>query len=266
MTSTLTTPRGDRVAYDRYGEGPALVFIAGAGPFRAGDPVTTETAERAATRGITTIVFDRLGRGESEANGVLDLDRELEAVAALIDEAGGAATLCGHSSGCSIALAAAVRGLPVTGLALWEAPIAGDPLAATSWTTEFLRLLDAGELEPALEWYMKDMPPEWLAGAKRSPGYPSMVAAIGSQRADAESLAWAASAPHADLFATIDVPVLTMHGEQTLDEMIASSADIAASVPGAVTKILPGAHHSWEPGPMAEELARFTVASFAAGR
>lgn len=187
-------------------------------------------------------------------------------IAALIEEVGGSAVLCGHSSGCSIALAAAARGLPVAGLALWEAPIAGDPAAATEWASEFLRLLDAGEVEPALEWYMKDMPPEWLAGAKQSPGYPHMVAAIGSQRADAESLAWAASAPHTELFGTIGVPVLTMHGEQTFDEMIASSADISASIDGAVTKIMPGAHHSWEPAPMAEELARFTIGSFAAGR
>ncbi|RUR03221.1 alpha/beta fold hydrolase [Labedella endophytica] len=266
MTHFLTTPRGDRVAYDRTGEGPALIFIAGAGPSRAGDAVTTETAERAAERGITTIVFDRLGRGETQADGVLDLDRELETLAALIEEAGGFAVLCGHSSGCSIALAAAVSGLPVVGLALWEAPIAGDPAEARAWATEFLRLLDAGELEPALEWYMKDMPPEWLAGAKQSPDYPAMVAAVVSQRADAESLLWAASAPHSELFAEIGVPVLTMHGEQTFDEMIASSADIAASIEGAVTKVMPGAHHSWEPGPMAEELARFTIASFAASR
>jgi pimeloyl-ACP methyl ester carboxylesterase len=93
-----------------------------------------------------------------------------------------------------------------------------------------------------------------------------MIASVVSQRADAESLAWAASAPHAELFADIAVPVLTMHGEQTLDEMLASSADIVESIPGAVLKGMPGAHHSWEPGPMAEELARFTVASFAAAR
>lgn len=266
MTSTLTTTRGDRVAFDRTGEGPALIFIAGAGPTRAGDAITTETAERAAARGITTLVFDRLGRGESEADGVLDLDRELDALADLIEEAGGFAVLCGHSSGCSIALAAAVRGLPVVGLALWEAPIAGDPVRATEWVAGFLELLDSGRDEEALAWYMRDMPPEWLEGAKRSPAYAAMVAGVGSQRADAESLGWAASAPHAELFGEIGVPVLTMHGEQTFDEMIASSADIAASIDGAVTKIMPGAHHSWEPAPMAEELARFTVAAFAAGR
>ena len=98
----------------------------GAGPFRAVDPITTETAERAADFGVTTVVFDRLGRGESAAEGVLDLDRELAAIAAAIDVAGGRAVLCGHSSGCSLALRAAAAGLPVTGLALWEAPVATD--------------------------------------------------------------------------------------------------------------------------------------------
>src|SRR6478609_12036762 len=51
MTDFTSTTRGDRVAYDRYVSGPGLVFIAGAGPFRAVDPITTETAERAADLG-----------------------------------------------------------------------------------------------------------------------------------------------------------------------------------------------------------------------
>ena len=72
MTEFTTTTTGDRVAYDRRGTGPALIFVAGAGPFRAIDPWTTETAERAAQQGITTLVFDRLGRGESPAEGRLD--------------------------------------------------------------------------------------------------------------------------------------------------------------------------------------------------
>ena len=38
MTDFTTTARGDRVAYDRYGSGPGLVFVAGAGPSRAVDP------------------------------------------------------------------------------------------------------------------------------------------------------------------------------------------------------------------------------------
>lgn len=231
MSDVATTAYGDDVVYDRHGSGPGLVFIAGAGPDRATDPVSTATAR--AMPEVTTVVYDRLGRGDSTAAGVVGLDRELAAISALIDVAGGSAVLCGHSSGCSIALRAAVAGLPVAGLALWEAPIAGDPVEMRAWTTEFLRLLDAGELERAREHYMKDMPPVWLEEARRSPEWPRSVAQTGSLRADAESIAWAVSAPADELFGGIDVPVLAMAGTETFEEMLESSALLAAAIPGA---------------------------------
>lgn len=255
MTEYVTTSRGDRVAYDKRGSGPALVFISGAGPHRAIDPVTTQTAE--AMPDVTTIVFDRLGRGESRAEGLLDLDRELAALSALIEVGGGSAALCGHSSGCPIALRAAAAGLPVTGLALWEAPIAGDPADTGEGVAEFLRRLDAGQLEPALEQFMKDMPPEWLEGSRQSPDWPDILAQTVTLRADAESLAWAASAPHAELFSDIDVPVLAMAGTETFEEMVESSALIATAIPTARERRVPGAFHSWEPGPMAQTLTQF---------
>ena len=65
MTEFLTTPAGDRVAFDVRGEGPALIFIAGAGPVGR-EPETVQTAELASAAGLTTLVYDRLGRGESE--------------------------------------------------------------------------------------------------------------------------------------------------------------------------------------------------------
>lgn len=260
MTDFITTPRGDRVAFDRRGTGPAVVFVAGAGPFRAVDPWTTQTAEAMAPLGVSTIVFDRLGRGESTAEGVLDLERELEVIAALIQEAGGSAVLCGHSSGCSIALKAAVTGLSVDGLALWEAPVAGDSEAILEWVGEVLRRMDAGDLEGALTHYMKDMPPEWLAELRRAPTWPDTVAQTVSLRADAESLAWTASAPHAELFGGIHVPVQVMNGESTYPEMVASAESITASIPGATTRTMPGADHTWEPRAMAAELASFTAA------
>ena len=57
--------------------------------------------------------------------------------------------LCGHSSGCSIALRAAEAGLPVTGLALWEAPVAGDADETRAWSDEIERLIEAGDPEGA---------------------------------------------------------------------------------------------------------------------
>lgn len=258
MTEFVTSEAGDRIAYDRYGTGPAIIFIAGAGPHRAVDPETTQTAELAAQQGVTTIVFDRLGRGESPAEGVLDLHRELQAIRALIDVAGGRAVLCGHSSGCSIALAAAAAGMAVDGLALWEAPIGGTGGGAQAWSDEVERRIDAGDLTGALEHYMKDMPPEWLAGLKASPEFEQVAAEVVTWRADGKSLAWAESAPLEGLLADVRVPIQAMYGAETFPEMPQAARALATAAARGVEKQMPGAAHSWDPASMAAELAGFT--------
>ena len=259
MSDFTTTRLGDRVAFDHRGSGPALIFVAGAGPFRAIDPWTTETAEAAAAQGISTIVYDRLGRGESPAAGRIGLDRELAALEALIDVAGGRAVLCGHSSGCTISLAAADRGLAVNGLALWEAPIGGTVGGVGPWVAEVERRIDAGDLEGALAHYMKDMPPEWLEEARHDPGFPEYVAQVVSYVADGESLVLAESEAVADTAAGIRVPVLAMVGEQNLVEIRTAADALAAGIPGARVRVIPGADHTCERVPMAAELAAFVT-------
>lgn len=261
MTDFIVTSRGDRVAYDLRGSGEtAVVFIAGAGPFRAIDPWTTETAERLDALGVSTVVFDRLGRGESPADGVLDLERELAVVTSMIEIAGGKAVLCGHSSGCSIALRAAAGGLPVSGLALWEAPVDAPADETRAWSDEIERLLDAGDFENAQRHYMKDMPPEWLAGMETSPEWSMIAAGVVSTRADAQSLAWATAALESDGLRGIAVPVLAMYGTETFPGMPAGAKLIVEAVPSGSEKEMPGAGHAWEPEPMAAELAAFARA------
>src|ERR1700693_968117 len=45
MSEHFKTKFDDIVAFDRRGSGPALVFVSGAGPYRATDPITGRTAE-----------------------------------------------------------------------------------------------------------------------------------------------------------------------------------------------------------------------------
>lgn len=260
MTEHVTTSTGDVVAYDHHGEAgqPAIVFIAGAGPFRAVDPVTTETARLLAERGIQSTVHDRVGRGESEAKGSIPLERELAAIAALIDVVGGRAVLCGHSSGCSIALAAAAGGLPVAGLALWEAPLGPVGGESAEWWAECARRMEAGDLQGALAHYMKDMPPEWLEEAMHSPEFPMMAADVPTYRPDGESLAWAETASLATLLDGVDAPVHAIVGTETFDSLLEGAARIAEELPGATHRRVAGAEHSWDPAAMAEELESIT--------
>jgi pimeloyl-ACP methyl ester carboxylesterase len=257
MTNFITTDTGDRVAYDLRGTGPGLIFVAGAGPFRAIDPWTTETAERAAQQGIRTLVYDRLGRGESSADGRLSLERELSAIRALLNLLGGSGVLCGHSSGCSISLYAAAAGLPIGGLALWEAPVAGTTNETQAWSDEIEQRIDANDFEGATSHYMKDMPPEWLAEAKGSPQWSAIAASVVSQRADAVSLAWAVSALENKSLNSLKIPVLTMYGTETFPEMPEAASRIVKIIPGAREKEMPGSQHMWEPEAMAGELASF---------
>lgn len=257
MSSSVITSAGDRVAYDRHGDGPAVVFVAGAGPFRAIDPQTSEVAELLASRGFTTVVHDRLGRGESIRDGRVDLDDELAAVAALIAAAGPPAVLVGHSSGGAIALRAAVEGLPVVGLVLFETPLDPAEQGVPEWTGELYRLLDDGDHAGAVTHYMKDIPPEVLEGLKDSSLWEPFVAQAQSLRPDAQALEWAMSAPHAELLGGIDIPVRLLVGEETFPEMTAAATSIAAAIPGATRGEVAGAQHTWEPEAMADEVHAF---------
>ncbi|RWR24192.1 alpha/beta hydrolase [Agrococcus lahaulensis] len=259
MSAIAMTRSGDRIAFDRLGEGPGVVFVAGAGPCRATDPTTTRTAELAARQGVQTLVFDRLGRGESAAEGDLTLERELDAIAAAIDAVGGRAVLVGHSSGCSIALAAADAGLPVTGLALWEAPIGQFRGGAAQFEADFLAHLDAGDLEAAQVEYMRDMPPEFLEHARAMPEWPQIAAGSRTYRADARSLAWAEEVPLAERLAGVAVPALVMVGAQTFPGMRETAERLAEALPRATFREMPGAMHDWEPAPMADALVRLAL-------
>lgn len=255
MSSYVTTSLNDRVAYDRRGDGPAIVFVAGAGSWREIDATTTRTAELLAQEGFTTVVHDRVGRGESRVQGPIPLDRELAAIAALVDAVGGSAVLCGHSSGGAIALACAARGLPVTGLALWEVPLGATGSTGLGLADELRVLLAAGERDRALSLFLHGLPPELV---ERARSVPSMVEQAASLQPDADAFAWAESAPLAEVLAPVRVPVLVMVGETGYDDVMVPAAEaIVAAVPGARWTRVPGAEHSWEPVAMAAGLAAF---------
>lgn len=108
-----TSADGTPIAYDRSGQGPALILVDGALCSRAFGPMPKLAPLFA--RHFTVYAYDRRGRGESGESGdtkPYDPAREVEDLAALIREAGGSAFLLGLSSGAALALEAAASGLP----------------------------------------------------------------------------------------------------------------------------------------------------------
>ena len=117
----------------------------------------------------------------------------------------------------------------------------------------------AGDREGTIEFYMADMPREWLDGAKQSPAWQTMLDIAPSLEPDAESLAWTQSAPRAELWRGITQPTLALVGEETLPIMTSAAASVVASMPNAETRTIPAANHSWEPKTMALVIAEFLV-------
>ena len=107
---------------------------------------------------------------------------------------------------------------------------------------------------------MEDMPPEWLEGARRSPGFPTMVEQVVSYGPDGESLVWATSAPLTEVLRDVRVPVVAIVGTETFLGMPEAAAAIAAATGGTAIEV-EGAWHSWEPAAMAPVLAELARAN-----
>src|SRR5215213_4860917 len=98
---------GTTIAFDQSGQGPALILVGGMFEQRA---MESETAKLAILpllmQNFTVFHYDRRGRGDSTDTQPFAVEREIEDVEALIDEAGGEAFVFGISSGAALAFEA----------------------------------------------------------------------------------------------------------------------------------------------------------------
>jgi pimeloyl-ACP methyl ester carboxylesterase len=113
--SQVRSKDGTTIAYERSGNGPALILVDGALCSRAFGP--SQKIAPLLARQFTVYAYDRRGRGGSGDTPPYSPAREVEDLAALIEVAGGSAVLLGLSSGGALSLEAAASGLAVTKVA-----------------------------------------------------------------------------------------------------------------------------------------------------
>jgi pimeloyl-ACP methyl ester carboxylesterase len=155
MISTVQSADGTTIAFDKLGEGPALVLVGGAFQHREADPRTGRIAELLAPR-FSVYHYDRRGRGASGDTPPYAVDREIEDLDALIQAAGGSAFVFGMSSGAVLALDAA-RTLAISRLALYEPPFIVDdsrPPLPDDYVAQLDALLADGRRGAAVELFM----------------------------------------------------------------------------------------------------------------
>jgi pimeloyl-ACP methyl ester carboxylesterase len=217
--STVTSNDGTTIAFEKVGQGPAVVLVDGAFVYRAIDPWAPEFANALAEK-YTVYTYERRGRGNSTDTQPYAIQREIEDLAAVIEEAGGSAYVLGMSSGAVLALDAAAAGLPITKLAVFEPPFIVDDTHAPrpdDYLAEAKRLVAEGRNGDAIVHALTKtvfLPIEMVEGMRAQPFFGAMEAVGPTVPYDGEILEGLMSGKPlpADRWAASTVPTLIVYG------------------------------------------------------
>ena len=253
---------GTRIAYTRTGSGPALIQIDGALCCRAFGP-STKLAARLA-RHFTVYAYDRRGRGQSGDTPSYSPAREVEDIAALVEAAGGSASLLGLSSGGALALEAAAAGLPVTKVVAYEPPYVdeGRQRGSAAHLDQLQRLLAGGNRGGAVKYFMKDMvgaPAAVIAVMRLMPWIWRKLEAVAHTLPYDARVMTEFRIPRTR-FATIRIPTLVMNGTKTDPRLKGAAGALATVVPGAQHRELAGQTHNVKPDVLTPAVVEFLAA------
>jgi len=261
MVSAVRSKDGTEIAYERSGNGPALVVVDGALSTRMGGS-KAELVELLAPN-LSVYCYDRRGRGDSGDTPPYAVEREIEDIEALIDEAGGVAFLYGHSSGGCLALeAAGALGTKVSKVALYEAPCNDDPSAQKAWgeyiegLTHALREDRRGD---AVALFMRytGVPAEQVDGMRQAPFWADLEAIAPTLAYDHAEIMGGTGAVPVERWAVIPTPTLVTCGGSSFPFMLATAETITKALPNAELRILDGQTHEVQPAVLAPVLTEF---------
>jgi pimeloyl-ACP methyl ester carboxylesterase len=259
--NTLSSPDGTMIAYDKQGDGPALILVDGALTVHSSGS-GSELARLLAPH-FTVYGFDRRGRGDSGDTLPYAADREIDDIEALIDRAGGSAFLYGHSSGGPLVMRAALRlGTKVSKIAMYEPPYNNDPGVQESWSRYLRQLRQAlaeGRRGDAVALFMGlvGTPAEQIDGMRRAPFWPGMEAVAPTLAYDHAAIMGEPWSVPTELAARVSVPALVMAGEASLPFMPDAARVLSQAIPQGQLRTLAGQTHEVKPGALAPLLVEF---------
>ncbi|MDB5031354.1 alpha/beta hydrolase [Mucilaginibacter sp.] len=260
----VTSKDGTGIAYNKAGSGPALILVDGAfcskdfGPMPKLAPLLAES--------FTVFTYDRRARGESGDTPPYTVQKEIDDIQALLNEAGGSAFLFGISSGAVLALKAVAAGLNITQLALYEPPfnIDGKYKEPPAGYVEKLQLMIAEGLKgDAAKYYLTQVigVPSIIAFILRlTPNWSKMKANAGSLPYDAEIMG-DGSMP-AKQISAITIPAIAIAGEKSPDMLRKAAHAVAEKLQNGQHRVLKGQTHNVSEKVLAPELIRFFTAQY----
>ena len=262
---TVKSRDGTSIAYDRVGEGPAVIIVDGALSTRGGK---ADLARLLAER-FSVYSYDRRGRGDSGDTLPYAVDREIEDIDALVDliaAAGGSAFLYGHSSGGCLAMDATVKlSGKVAKLAMYEAPYNDDPAAQKAWAeylTSLTELLASGRRGDAVALFMAlvGTPAAQIEGMRQAPFWAGMEAIAPTLAYDHTGIMGKTGAIPIERAVRIQVPTLVISGTAGLPFMLETAKTLSRTIPGAELRTLDGQAHDVHAEVLAPVLADFFAA------
>lgn len=260
---TVTSKDGTRIAFDRVGNGPAVILVAGATADRRWNAPLAEVL----AADFTVLNYDRRGRGESTDTLPFAVEREFEDIEALIADVGGSAHLYGISSGGALALEAAAAGLAIDRLAVYEVPYSLDddqPRQQDEYVADLENAARSGRPGAMMEVFLRVMgaDDDSIAQTRNSPMWPALEAAEHTLVYDAACMS--TGQPPVDRLRTIKGPTLVITGAPEGEHDLASTEYFEASaraiveaIPSAEHKRLPGQTHDVDPHALAPVLTAF---------
>ncbi len=251
---------GTAIAFDQSGKGPAVILVGGALTQRSAAQAGTLAALLAPH--FTIIDYDRRGRGDSGDSAPYSVRREIEDLEALIDDAGGAAFVYGHSSGATLALATASRAsAKIKKLALYEPPFMGSGNGVRSAADHLARLKElqaAGRQAEMLKYFMTEvagMPAQGIAPMKDSPMWPGLLALAPTLVYDLTIMS--DFSDPTKQFGGIRTPALALDGGASPEWAHNVAQMLVDVLPNAKRRTLAGQTHAVAPEALAPVLVEF---------
>jgi pimeloyl-ACP methyl ester carboxylesterase len=258
---TVSSKDGTIIAFDQLGKGPALILVGGSLEHRALDAETSRLAVYPLmAQHFTLFHYDRRGRGDSTDTQLYAVQREIEDIEALINEAGGSVFISGISSGGALAMEATIA-LPgkIKKLAVYEAPYNWPGFK--DYRNQLNELVAAGRKGEALAAFMifLGVPADQLNGVRQLPMWPMWESVAHTLAYENVVLGNDAAVP-VKRAAKITVPTLIMDGEVSsgMYPFIHDTAvTLAKAIPNARYRSLEGQTHEVTPEALAPALVEF---------
>jgi pimeloyl-ACP methyl ester carboxylesterase len=256
---TIISKDGTSIAYDRSGKGPAIILVVGA----FNDRATGAPLARSLEPHFTVFNYDRRGRGESgdtaaqESREPYAIEREIEDLDALIDQAGGTAGVFGYSSGATLALRAAAHGLAISQLALYDPPPTG--AKAGQLAPKLTELIAAGRRGEAVELFQTEavgIPAAIVAQMRSAPFRPALEEIAHTLVYESLILSLLPD----ERIASVRAPTLVIDGENSPELVRQAAQSLARALPNAQYRTLKGQGHDLVPDAVAPLLEEFFLA------